>query len=106
MINFEDWFANVPGGPGITTSPHYPLMVWDNTHNKGWMDKFLDDPYVNLAFTIFGELNPIIEMAANTYTAVGMLQDTYRDLNNLDNKEKTETVTVKGNEINIVDGTL
>ena len=49
MKNFEDWFVGVPGGPGITTSTHYPLMVWDNDHNKGWMDQFLDDPYVNYA---------------------------------------------------------
>ena len=54
MKNFEDWFIGVPGGPGWTSSDHYPLMVWDNEHNKGWMDQFLDDEYVNLAFTVIG----------------------------------------------------
>jgi hypothetical protein len=81
-------------------------MVWDNAHNKGWMDKFLDDEYVSLAFEIFGELSPMIGKAGDIYTVAGVIQDTYRELNNLDNREKTETVTVQGNEVNIVDGTL
>ena len=81
-------------------------MVWDNEHNKGWMDQFLDDPYVSLGFEIFGELNPLIGIAGDIYTVAGVIQDTYRELNNLDNKEKREVVTVQGNEVNIVDGTL
>ena len=81
-------------------------MVWDNEHNKGWMDQFLDDPYVNLAFEIFGELNPIIGYAGDIYTVAGLIQDSYRELENLDNKEKREVVTIQGNEVNIVDGTL
>ena len=106
LKHFEDWFKDVPGGPGRTTSNHYPLMVWDNEHNKGWMDQFLDDPNVSLALGIFGELNPIIDLVGVTYTAVGLIQDTYRELNNLDNMEKREVVTIWGNEVNIVDGTL
>ena len=110
LINFEDWITDVPGGVGTgygkTYSDHYPLMVWDNEHNKGWMDKFLDDQYVSLGFEIFGELNPIIGLAGLGYTLAGSIQDTYRELNNLDNKEKREVVTIKGNEVNIVDGTL
>ena len=64
MKNFERWrFEDVPGGPGITTSNHYPIMVWDNEHDKGWMDQFLDDPYVSLGFEVLGEFNPLIALA-------------------------------------------
>jgi len=40
-----DWLEGVPGGN--TNSHSAPLMVYDETHNAGWMEQFSTDTTVH-----------------------------------------------------------
>ena len=52
-----DWLEGVPGGNTNTYSA--PLMVYDETHNAGWMEQFSNDTTVLTLLYLYSWVNEL-----------------------------------------------
>ena len=94
-----DWLDGVEAG---TSSGDAPLMVYDETHNVGWMGQYLEDDLSIIISYMVAYAAGLEDWYEAALTAATGIHNLIQSLDEVPGS--IERIEIPGKEINVIDG--